>query len=72
MVLWSNNSSLLTKCYFYIIWLISIVMGACTYWNSKKYEIPKLIKSFLLVITMFSMILLVRTFSIYFITSLMP
>ena len=70
-ILWVNNSILLSKWYFYIIWIISIIIGIEVYWNSKKSEISKIMKTLLLIITIFSIILLLGTIVIYLITSSM-
>lgn len=70
-VLWISNSSLLSQWYFYIIWIISIIIGIEAYRNSKKYEISKIMKTILLIITIFSTILLLGTIVIYLITSSM-
>lgn len=45
-ILWMNNSILLSKWYFYTIWIISIIIGIEVYWNYKKSEIPKIMKIF--------------------------
>jgi len=70
-LLWISNSSLLRKWYFYIIWIISIIIGIEAYLNSKKSEISKIMKTLLLIITIFSTILLFGTIVIYLITSSM-
>lgn len=71
-VLWINNSRLLSEWYLYTVWIISIIIGAVTYWNVNKYKVSKVIKTILLVVTMFLTILLLGTIIIYFITSSMP
>lgn len=70
-VLWISNSSLLSQWYFYIIWIISIIIGIEAYRNSKKSEISKIMKTISLIITIISTILLLGTIVIYLITSSM-
>lgn len=71
-MLWINNSNLLYRWYFYIIWGVAIIVGGITYLYGKKNSISKVAEIFLLILSMFLSVLLLSTFLIYLITSSMP
>lgn len=70
-MIWINNSSLLYQWYFYIIWGFSIIVGGITYLYVKKNNISKVIEIFLLIVSIFLIVLLLGTFLIHLITSSM-
>ncbi|GAA0087046.1 hypothetical protein ACH36K_14050 [Clostridium sp. MB05] len=53
-----NESNLLSKLNFYLVWIVSILIGVITFIVSRKYKINKNIDMIILVVTIASILLL--------------
>jgi len=72
LLLWVTNSKLLYEFIFYLVWGVTIIAGILSFAIAKKYNTPRVMTNSFLVVTIFSMTLLLITGIVYLIVSSMP
>lgn len=72
IVLWINNSNILSEAIFYFLWIIAIIIALILFMILKKYNISKLLEIGFFIITIILTSLLFLNFIIYYITLSMP
>lgn len=72
IVLWINDSNILSEAIFYFLWIIAIIIALILFMILKKYNISKLLEIGFFIITIILTSLLFLTFIIYSITLSMP